>query len=76
MESVFDLGRWLAMTPDQQYAHVQRLETAVLNMGQEIERLQDRLAQVRLLAEKWLRDRDPDVQAMGADLLQVLGVTE
>ena len=38
--------------------------------------LEDRLAQVRLLAEKWLRDRDPDVQAMGADLLQVLGVTE
>ena len=40
--------------------------------------LEDRLAQARLLAEKWLRDRDLDVQAMGADLLQVLGegVTE
>ena len=51
MESVFDLGRWLAMTPDQQYAHVQRLETAVLNMGQEIERLQAALGVERRAVE-------------------------
>lgn len=60
-------------------AEVERLNKALDNMRaeyetnlNELEPKVARMAQARLYGEKMLRDRDPDVQRYGEDLLQII----